>query len=306
MIKKIWGFLFRQKRKLFVVLLAAALLGFINYTIFVNLNKTDSLFCEKVAAENTNNWIQIIAGFFIILGSIVAVWQYALTAHAERAKMSSDRIQKAIDLSEYYKDNILSKYLPLIYVFEKSKILDIIKCIKKKDIRNFDKSELDSLLNQNQLDEIKNLRKSEAFFKAVVEAEYIYGMDLNLEKYTNITRGEKGEVIKIEFNNDAIIRKFMSSQLTVVLNNMEYFAMNFTHKTADESVVYQSLHQTYTEIVYILYYNIAISNMDSSKYYTNVIELYNIWHDRCLQKQNESVEKVRKQSVVGSIAPTIS
>lgn len=59
---------------------------------------------------------------------------------------------------------------------------------------------------------------------------------------------------------------------------MEFFALHFSHNTADESVVYQSLHQSYFDLILLMYYYIASQNDNPSyKYYTNVIELFHKW-----------------------------
>ena len=67
---------------------------------------------------------------------------------------------------------------------------------------------------------------------------------------------------------------FMNSIVTNMLNDMEYFAMHFSHETADDTVVYQSLHQTYLEIVHTVYYCIAnVNKQGQSQYYTNLTVL---------------------------------
>jgi hypothetical protein len=78
--------------------------------------------------------------------------------------------------------------------------------------------------------------------------------------------------------------------LNEILNNLEFFAMHFTHGTADDSVVYQSLHQSYIETIRLLYYDIAANNIPGeSKLYTNTIELYNKWVEEAKrQKENET------------------
>jgi len=86
-----------------------------------------------------------------------------------------------------------------------------------------------------------------------------------------------------------------SKAVNRILNDMEYFAMNFTHGTADESVVYQSLHQTYLAFVQMFYFNIALNNMPNGKqFYTNVIALYKIWYEKSENKKSEIITQGRK------------
>lgn len=81
----------------------------------------------------------------------------------------------------------------------------------------------------------------------------------------------------------------MIDEVSGVLNNIEYFAMNFAHGVADDSVVYRSLHQSYINIMQLLYFNISnLNNSSSDKYYLNAIELYNKWR---LQKDKDTNEK---------------
>lgn len=65
--------------------------------------------------------------------------------------------------------------------------------------------------------------------------------------------------------------------------------MHFTHGVADDSVVFQSLHQTYIRICQTLYCTISNYNkMGESKYYTNLISLYNKWKQE-VDKQNQKL-----------------
>lgn len=98
----------------------------------------------------------------------------------------------------------------------------------------------------------------------------------------------------------------MGNIVTETLNNLEFFAMHFTHGTADESVVYQSLHQTYLDIVYVLYYNIAVLNeLENSKYYTNIIELYKIWKKRDAEEKRKRADLARSHTMKGSVASKV-
>jgi hypothetical protein len=66
--------------------------------------------------------------------------------------------------------------------------------------------------------------------------------------------------------------------------------MHFIHGTADESVIYQSLHNAFIQIVDLLYCEISLNNDGNSeeKYYTNTIKLYLLWRDEATkQRENE-------------------
>lgn len=77
--------------------------------------------------------------------------------------------------------------------------------------------------------------------------------------------------------------------------------MNFTHKTADDSVIYQSLHSSYLSIVRALYYDISSNNKPGGdKLYTNAIELFDIWKDKYLEKKADEIRSKRQATSKGS------
>ena len=60
---------------------------------------------------------QIINCMIVALGVIFAGWQFFLSKRDSARNMDIIRVQKAIDLSQFYKDNILGKYPPVRYIF---------------------------------------------------------------------------------------------------------------------------------------------------------------------------------------------
>lgn len=267
-----------------------------------------------VEDASTNSYIltnvyyitQIATSIAVMVGGVIGIWQYTLTARAERIKMSVDRIQKAIDLAEYYKNNILNNYLIIQFVFDETGLMNIIEKINREDIEVFDKLELDKLLSKNDIEQINTINTSDKFIKAVIEADKIYGLDLDIYKNAEMNNAFKAHNIEFTLNRSVIVKKFMSNIVTETLNNLEFFAMHFSHETADESVVYQSLHQTYLMIVYVLYYNIASSNrIVKSKHYTNIIELYKKWNERDKSEMNNKMKAARNLTLKGTTVEKI-
>ena len=72
--------------------------------------------------------------------------------------------------------------------------------------------------------------------------------------------------------------------------------MCFTSGVADETIVYQSLHQTFFSTIKMLYYKIAVqNNVTKDKYYTHTIKLYKQWRDR--DKQNERQQAAAEEQM---------
>ena len=281
-----------MSKKKSVVILCCIFLGYILYKGFLlnGVTTFDSIFTNNEALENVNYVIQIIVGVSVVIGAIIGVWQYVLTARCERAKIKNDRVEKAVQLSEYYKDNILNKVTALRYVFKESGIIDILEKIKPADMVEFDQNELNEKLSKADIQELQKITRSEKVVQAILDADAIYGLDLEISECMKTTETAEGKE-KCLINKEKILKQFMSQYVNLLMNNMEYFSMNFTHKVADESVVYQSLHQTYIEVVQILYYNIAKNNkQDGMRYYTNVIDLYKTWYTRYKKKKDKNAK----------------
>lgn len=116
---------------------------------------------------------QVVSSIFVISGVVIAVWQYYLSSKTTKNNLELMQVQRAIDLSEYYKDNIL-RYFPAIhYIFEKTGILSILEIVKINQMKDFDVHELENLFSRQQIDNLKQIQYSDVFFNAVLEANDI-------------------------------------------------------------------------------------------------------------------------------------
>lgn len=259
---------------------------------------------SKVDLEGAYYLSQIVTSLFVVTGVIIAGWQYYITSKAELSKIEVDQVQRAIELSEFYKDKILKFYNAIYYVYDSIGLISIIDEKNQDDMKIFDTTELKRIIGEPVIKQLKELQTSEEFVKAVLEANDIFNLKLRILHKARQSINESGRLktIQIEVNPQSVMHSFMSSIVINMLNDMEYFAMHFTHKTADETVVFQSLHQTYLKIIKHLYYNIAKSNEPcEGKYYTNVIELYNIWYKRSKEIQEQMIDNTKQITRKGTI-----
>ena len=241
---------------------------------------------------------QIVSMIFVISSAIVAAWQYYVTSSAELSKIEMEQVQRAIDLSEFYKEKILNPYLAVYYVYQKSGILEILQTKEISKMKNFDKFELELLLSKEQIEKIKKIQYDENFVKAVIEANDVYGLNLHIKQRTIEIDAQKN-VVQIEIQS--LLTSFLSGFVSNILNDLEFFAMHFTHETADETVVFQSLHQTYITIVSQLYFSIAKMNIPTEgKYYTNIIELFAKWYERSEEQKRNTLQNVRHETSKGT------
>lgn len=243
---------------------------------------------------------QIISAIFVISGTVIAVWQYYLSCVDSKRNIDVIRVQKAIDLSEYYKDNILVYMTPIKYIFENSGLSDIIYKKDTSKMKHFDEKELQTLFTDEDIKTLKEIQQSEKFFSVVIKANLIYNLGLNIDLIKYYQNDETPRPLSAI--DSEVLSTFLGKLITRTLNNMEYFSLHFTHNVADESVVYKSLHQTYVGLVQILYYNIAKKNpLSPRKYYTNIIELYEQWNTKAMNDEESFANGVRNLSNKGTV-----
>lgn len=246
-----------------------------------------------------SNSAQIVSALFVIIGTVIAVWQYYLSSSNQIEKYNFSRVEKAIELSNYYKDNILYRYSYVKKVFDECKITQIIESKRKKhELKDFDIIELKEIYTKEEIQQFEQLRTSEEFIRAIVKVNEVCSMGLS-GCVKSVTQDPKSsqKVIKIEANREEMVNDFFKTYISQTLNNLEYFAMSFTHNTADESVIFQSIYPTYIEICFVMYYYIA-KNSDPSiaKLYTNLAGLYRIWRERELKQKEEIKKQTRDAS----------
>lgn len=232
---------------------------------------------------------QIVSAIFVIIGTVIAVWQYYLSSSERIKQLEFSRVEKAIELSNYYKDNILDRYSIVKSVFEDYGITKMLQEKRKKyEIQDFDVEELKVLYTDQELKMFLELNSDDKFIDSIIKIVSTYNIDL--KGYDKcITKNNDGtkSVVSISVNPHEVYSDFFRTYIIQTLNNAEYFAMAFTHKTADESVIYQSIYPTYLEMCFIMYYYIASSSDPKvSKLYTNLADLYCTWRKREQEQKN--------------------
>lgn len=155
--------------KKMVTFLVAGVLIYITYKGFsLNGAKTISeMMTNESALEKVYYIVQIIVGVSMVIGAIVAVWQYVLTARSERMKINNDRVEKAVKLSGYYKENILDGMVVVRKVFQESGVKEILDKIKPKEMVAFDKAELYSILSTADIKNIERIIHSEEMVEII-------------------------------------------------------------------------------------------------------------------------------------------
>lgn len=275
------------------IIITAVIVGIISIIGFIlaGVFKTQCQYLETLYFIS-----QVINCIVVAFGVVFAAWQYYLSLVDSKRQSDIIRVQKAIDLAHYYKDSILKKYPPIRYILDESGIADILKKVPPVNMQSFDSMELYKFISEEDKDKLHELQMSDKFFEALLDANTIYDMKFTINKEIQSVeeKDDKTKCVTYAIDKTPVVAAFMRNYLTETLNNMEFFAMHFYHNAADSSVIYQSLHQSYIEIVEYLYYFIAFENTNSvDKFYTNIIALYHKWKEE--QISNESKRKAQEQ-----------
>lgn len=290
-------------KKVIIVIVGLWIIKILHDAFLVNgVTSILDMYINASALENVYYLSQVMASIFVMLGAIIAIWQYILSSkdsirnrereyqlhEKEIFEMEKDRVQKAIDLAGYYKDNILEDTMLIKHIYREIGIYEILNKINFQNISHFDTYEMESEISLSDRVMIKEAPRKKKMADVLVSTSEIAKIWDDC-KEVNIIEEDGKQLRKLMVAQSAIAYRFQML-LNGILNNLEFFAMHFAHETADDSVIYQSLHQSYIDTVQLLYYDIAANNIPGeSKLYTNVIELYNKWVQKAKeQKENET------------------
>ena len=242
---------------------------------------------------------------------------------------SNVKREKALEMAEYFMDLISNEMEVVVPILARCNIDELYKTIKYSDLKYFDKQEAEQILGKTvkniEMLYTDNITEKTEGIKNIAEV-YLITNDLKKEEIKKILffnsldwniknlpepkiENENGNVISDEKLNRtkseivfemSLYRKklfkFYHSNKDYLLNKLEFFSMYFTSKLADESVVYQSLHQVFLSTVQELYGIIVYKNDvgGKDKYFTNIIELYRLWASRDEEMNKEIVSKERE------------
>jgi len=265
------------------------------------MNLLDTLFLalEPVVylVTDGNNMWNYIFGAAQAFGAIaIAVSLFFIFRQAKATQEQTETMQKsheysatwqernkAAELARFYQLYIIDEIFYIEHILKETKLLEEIVRLGK--FNEFTASELQSKTGSDSFaNDIINKAlesKNDDIFKDAYFAH----------KHGVTPYDDSGNLL------DSIKYDFMKC-FSSLLNSMEYFSMCFVTGIADESVVYQSLHQSFLKCVHMLSWMIASSNINpKNKYYTNLIHLHNLWAQRDgerEQMQNSLVENITK------------
>lgn len=232
---------------------------------------------------------QIVLTLFTIVSVLIAYLAY-------RDGKQRKKVEMAVSLVHYYQDKIISKISFINVVLEKTSVEDLMKrSFPRNRIKDFDQEELISLSEKADIINLVDDAITKIPIQHILFARIVFEDGLKqVSKLDCFLSTDNPEESKKAF--EMLVLDDFVSEISELLNILEWFSMNFVQGIADEKSVYQSLHQSFISIVHSLYYFISKNNTQScDKYYTNLIKLYNTWSKQKYESAQKE-EKIKKQA----------
>ena len=205
--------------------------------------------------------IDFVSATIALFALVVSV----LTYRYNRGKL---RILRAIELAKEYA--VLMKDITVIVNIAQvyPEITNLITKNSLTEESEFTVEELNKIYTKDELDSLISFFNFETVNKNLLLQIYMH------TKIDAVHIAPDADHWNISINED-LLETHYSTKVTNLLNDLECFAMNFNCNVADTRIIYQSIHQSFMEVIRILYQPIARYNdSDSEKFYTNIIALY--------------------------------
>lgn len=244
--------------------------------------------------------LDCIESICIVLTFLVAIVSAIYAIKSYNKQQARAKKEAACDLAKKYADEFIPRFQYVTNVMAWVGLLDFgKKAFPLDDIAHFDEDEMNKILEK------RKIKRAEAdFFYTAIDAKAIYESALyNCSAMidTEILKGSANfssdEVFQLNKNQENFLRSSFNSEITTLLNWLEWFSMKARYGVVDEEVIFQSLHQTFISAVWQFYYYIAKSNKNvpGDKFYTNIMWLFSMWLNR-MDKIKTKAEENRKRA----------
>lgn len=270
------------------------------------------------------DWLGLFNLIAVIVGFYFTSRELRESRKQREQERKSIRLEHSIDCSRNFADLINNELSFIDSCLNNKKYDTAINTFRYEDLKLFDEREYLRLIEgrkemEKYLHFFSDPDMVDLYFPDIVDA-YIQNVELTPTEYSKIRTliqyewklsKEEHEYLKnnklSKLEDKSSVDKYLSimqkardinyyrqkithyyfEQFTSMMNKLEYFSMTFTTNLADEEVVYPSLHQAFLKIVKYVYPYICHLNSgpSSDKYYTHIIELYNLWKDKYVKDQ---------------------
>lgn len=246
---------------------------FFNFCDIQNPNEVQSqeIYICKISLSNWGTWITLVGLFF------TAIW----SMHQYIKSKLSKQQEKASQIATDFADNLIEKMGLISKTLLKNSYIQKVTSIfdnHPECLSQFTTFEIDDILvaeNEDEDDDVDVFKN----FKDILCSE-----DTQKE-YQNFLNEKYSEKEQEKFNSKFPVL------VESTLNHLEAICITITSQAAGSEFIYDSLHQTFLKTIKILAILIAANNNNNvDKYFTNIIQVYNMWNKR----KNKDIKKLIK------------
>ena len=244
---------------------------FFNFCDIQNPNEVQSqeIYICKISLSNWGTWITLVGLFF------TAIW----SMHQYIKSKLSKQQEKASQIATDFADNLIEKMGLISKTLLKNSYIQKVTSIfdnHPECLSQFTTFEIEDILVAENEDEDVDVFKN---FKDILCSE-----DTQKE-YQNFLNEKYSEKEQEKFNSKFPVL------VESTLNHLEAICITITSQAAGSEFIYDSLHQTILKTIKILAVLIAANNNNNvDKYFTNIIQVYNMWNKR----KNKDIKKLIK------------
>lgn len=231
--------------------------------------QSQEIYIFKISLSNWGTWITLVGLFF------TAIW----SMHQYIKSKLSKQQEKASQIATDFADNLIEKMGLISKTLLKNSYIQKVTSIfdnHPECLSQFTTFEIEDILVAENEDEYIDVFKN---FKDILCSE-----DTQKE-YQNFLNEKYSEKEQEKFNSKFPVL------VESTLNHLEAICITITSQAAGSEFIYDSLHQTFLKTIKILAVLIAANNNNNvDKYFTNIIQVYNMWNKR----KNKDIKKLIK------------
>lgn len=218
------------------------------------------------------NWSTIITTTGLLSTAIWSMYQYNKSRIAKQQ-------EKASEIAQTFSSNLIEKTGLICDVLkDNDEVKKMVHSItKSKELNQFTTLEILNILND---------RKCFEKYDKIIKSQRTQA------KYTELLSKRYDQFERQKFNS------YFPLLVENTLNQLEAICINISSEAAGSQFIYNSLHQSLLYTVEVLAVKISSHNNNNvDKYYTNIIDVYNMWNiqkDKDIKKLERTQSKINK------------
>lgn len=239
---------------------------FINFSNKINIIEQETITDQLILffGITLENW----STFLVIVGTIIA----AIWALYEFDKMvSRNQQEKASEIAQSFADNLVERFAIISdVILSNQEMQQLLVKVSNSNLKSFTTLELKEITGDPQC------------FKKCYK---IINSKKTQQRYLNKLKKLYNEDERKKFDS------YFPLMVENTLNRLEAACINISSEAAGSEYIYNSLHQSFLQFVEVLAIRISANNTNNvDKFYTNIIQVYNMWN----KQKNKDIKKFRK------------